>query len=43
MTTLTCDRCGYIASKMWNLKKHLKRKNPCEPILSNDSVEDILE
>lgn len=38
----TCKRCGYDASQLSNLKKHLSRKEPCEALFCNDSCEDIL-
>lgn len=39
----TCKRCGYETSNLTNLKKHLSRKDPCQPLLSNETCEHILE
>lgn len=43
MTTLSCVRCGYSTTQLCNLKKHLHRKTPCNAVLSDDSIESILE
>lgn len=39
----TCDRCGYKTNNKQNIKNHLKRKNPCAPLLSDDNIEDLYE
>ena len=36
-----CKRCGYLTNKKTNLKVHLEKKNPCEPVL-HDISPDIL-
>ena len=41
-TNLTCLRCGYCTLQLCNLKKHLHRKTPCEAILSDCTIESIL-
>ena len=41
MVDYSCLRCGYIASQKINLKHHLQRKNICNPILEDISIEDI--
>ena len=41
MVEYRCFRCGYIASQKINMKHHLNRKNICNPILDNISIEDI--
>ena len=41
MVNYECFRCGYIASQKNNLRNHLNRKNICNPILDNVSIELI--
>ena len=36
-----CYRCGYSVKNKTHFTKHLNRKNPCHPIHSNMSVEDV--
>lgn len=38
-----CERCGYLTEYKGNLKNHFKRKKPCNPILSNTSIETLKE
>ena len=33
-----CPRCGYKTRIVSDMKKHLLRKNECDPILKNDIV-----
>lgn len=37
-----CKRCGYSSDRLCNLKKHLNKKNECEPKYSNDTVASLL-
>ena len=41
MVDYSCLRCGYMASQKINLKHHLNRKNICNPILEDISIEEI--
>ena len=41
MVKYECFRCGYIAKQKSNLINHLKRKNICEPKISNISIENV--
>ena len=41
MVDYSCLRCGYIASQKINLKHHLNRKNICNPILEDISIEEV--
>ena len=41
MVDYSCLRCGYIASQKINLKHHLNRKNICNPILDDISIEEV--
>mgnify|MGYP001276497232 FL=1 len=43
MVEYKCERCHYVAKHKGNIKKHLQRKNPCRPIHSDISVEELLE
>ena len=36
-----CQRCGYNTTLRGNIKQHLNRKNICEPILDNISIEEM--
>jgi hypothetical protein len=38
-----CDRCGYNFTTIANLRKHLNKKNTCEPILKDISIEELRE
>ena len=38
-----CDRCGYNFTTIANLRKHLNKKNTCEPILKDISIEELKE
>lgn len=39
-----CERCGYSTNFIGNLKKHWKRKIPCNDVLQcNKSVSELLE
>lgn len=42
MDTFTCKRCGYKSSSKSNMCKHLRRKNPCEVVNENISVDSLL-
>ena len=37
----TCKRCGYNTDRISNIKNHLNRKKPCEPILENVNIEQL--
>jgi len=41
MVDYSCLRCGYMASQKINLKHHLNRKNICNPILEDISIEEV--
>ena len=41
MVNYKCNRCGYIASQRCNFKNHLNRKNICNPILEDISIDEI--
>ena len=41
MVEYRCFRCGYIASQKINMKHHLSRKNICNPILDNISINEM--
>ena len=41
MVDYSCLRCGYIASQKINLNHHLNRKNICNPILEDISIEEV--
>ena len=43
MVEYKCERCHYVAKHKGNIKKHLQKKNPCRPIHSDISVEELLE
>jgi len=36
-----CKRCGHQTTSKSNLISHLNRKNPCDPILSAASIQDL--
>ena len=38
---IQCDRCGYNFTTIANLRKHLNKKNTCEPILKDISIEEL--
>ena len=38
-----CKRCGYLSKRKGNLSNHLKRKNICEPIISNALRSELLK
>ena len=42
MVEYKCLRCGYIAKQRCNLVNHLRRKNICNPIIMDISIEDII-
>lgn len=42
MKEYICDRCGYIAHQKSNLKSHLIRKNTCDPLLCDVSVDELV-
>ena len=39
----TCKRCGFETKLKTNLASHLKRKNICNPIISDISINDLLK
>ena len=39
----TCERCGYESEHKQNLIRHLRNKCPCKPLLSNKSVQTIID
>jgi len=41
MVEYKCIRCGYVASQRCNFRNHLNRKNICNPILEDISIEYI--
>ena len=41
MVYYECQRCGYNTTLRGNIKHHLNRKNVCEPILDNISIEQM--
>ena len=41
MVYYECQRCGYNTTLRGNIKHHLNRKNICEPILDNISIEEM--
>lgn len=38
-----CLRCGYSDNQKCNIKRHLKRKNICHPLLTNINRENCLK
>ncbi len=42
MDEYKCNRCGYKTTKKFNLITHLERKRPCQAILSDISLSDLL-
>lgn len=43
MDNYTCQRCGYKATTLANLKTHYKRKTPCNAVDSNESASALLK
>ena len=43
MVYYECQRCGYNTILKGNIKHHLNRKNICNPILDNISIEQMKE
>ena len=41
MVKYICNRCGYVAKQKTHLLNHLNRKNICNPILEDISIEEI--
>ena len=41
MVEYKCYRCGYVASQKCNFKNHLNRKNICNPVLEDISIEEL--
>jgi len=41
MVEYICNRCGYNAKQKINLMRHLNRKNICQPLLEDISVEEM--
>lgn len=42
MNSVICPRCATSFDRRYNLKVHLMREKPCDPIMSDDSREDII-
>ena len=40
---IQCDRCGGTFYKLDNLRRHLKKKKTCEPILQDISVSELID
>ena len=40
---IQCDRCGGTFCKLDNLRRHLKKKKICEPILKDIPVAELIE
>jgi hypothetical protein len=40
---IQCDRCGGTFCKLDNLRRHLKKKKTCEPILKDIPVAELIE
>jgi hypothetical protein len=43
MVLYECERCGYKVTHKHNFLKHLNRKKPCKPILSNIRFDSLKE
>lgn len=43
MAEYVCPRCNYFTNQVYNFKKHLLRKNTCQPEINDIPVEDILK
>ena len=43
MTEYICPRCGYGTKIKTHMRKHLKRKKPCNPVLKNISILECLD
>lgn len=43
MSIHTCERCGHESTSKSNLLKHLRRKTPCESLLSTKTPEEIIK
>ena len=41
MVEYKCNRCGYNAKQKINLMRHLNRKNICQPLLEDISIENV--
>ena len=41
MPAYICSRCNFMTEFRSNFKRHLFRKNMCEPIYTDDSITDI--
>ena len=41
MVKYLCNRCGHQSKHKGNFKNHLNRKNICEPLLDDISIEEI--
>jgi len=41
MVEYVCNRCGYNAKQKINLVRHLNRKNMCQPLLEDISIENV--
>ncbi len=42
MVVYTCKRCGYSCNNKSYYRKHLLRKIPCEPLIEDLSIQDLL-
>ena len=43
MTEYICPRCGYGTKIKTHMRKHLKRKKPCNAVLKNISILECLD
>lgn len=43
MQSFSCKRCGFETNRKDNLKRHLKRKKICKPLLSDISVDNLFK
>jgi hypothetical protein len=43
MVNYKCNRCGYVTKHKANFITHLKRKNICNPLLEDISIENIIK
>ena len=41
MVEYKCARCGYTTNQRCNFKNHLNRKNICNPLLEDISIDEI--
>ena len=41
MVKYLCNRCGHQSKHKGNFKNHLNRKNICEPLLEDISIDEV--